>query len=436
MGHPVTYITLDDKELRLGERAQKLGLGLFGLGLVLVVVAALLGIFAYGEEGLVHFLRAYLINYAFALSLAVGALFFVLLHHLTRAGWSASMRRWAECLAMTIPLLALLAIPLIVAAWADALYPWTAQIPAEEKAYTLVAEKRPFLNLPFFTLRFIVYFVILGGLAWLMWRHSTRQDETGDLAESKRLGAISAPGMLVYALVVTVFSMDLLMTLEPDWFSTIWGVYFFAGAVLGFVAFMILSLAALHASGKLSSAITREHQHDLGKLMFAFVIFWAYIAFSQFMLQWYATIPEETIFYQRRASAHLEGDAQQWVTLSYILMAGHFFIPLFGILSRWVKLRKGLLCFWAAWLLVFHWIDLYWIVTPSVLYHHGYAATEGAYGTITAGIPFGYAPLDLLLFGGMAALLVGATLLIARRNRLVAIRDPRLQESLHFHQPF
>ena len=198
------------------------------------------------------------------------------------------------------------------------------------------------------------------------------------------------------------------MTLEPKWYSTIFGVYFFAGAVVSFNSFLALALMWLQGQGRLEKSVTVEHYHDIGKMMFAFTAFWAYIAFSQFMLIWYANIPEETEWYHMRSHG-------PWGTVSYAMIALNFVIPFFGLLSRSIKRNKKTLAFWAVWILCVHWLDMFWLVKPHYDSHH---------------VAFGIQ--DLLCTLGMLGLFVGAMAWRAQKMTLVPVKDPRLPRSLAF----
>jgi hypothetical protein len=245
-------------------------------------------------------------------------------------------------------------------------------------------------------------------LSQLYFRTSVRQDESGDPALTLRLERWSAPGMFLFAATLTFASFDLLMSTDPHWFSTIFGVYYFSGAVLGCFALLALTLILLQRSGRLSHAISPEHYHDLGKLLFAFLVFWGYIAFSQFMLIWYANIPEETAWYLRRHS-------EVWNPISLALVFGHFLIPFLLFLSRHPKRRALSLAVMAVWILVIHWVDLYWLVLPNL-------SPEAA--------PFGL--MDVALFVGMGGLFLAAAANRMRRHALIPLKDPRLGESLAF----
>ena len=219
---------------------------------------------------------------------------------------------------------------------------------------------------------------------------------------------LSGPALLLLALTVTFAAFDWLMSLDPRWYSTIFGVYYFSGAIVGFLAAVILLAMLLQRGGRLTASVTVEHYHDLGKLLFAFVIFWGYIAFSQYLLIWYANIPEETGWYLVRQT----GD---WAGVSVLLLCVHLLLPFFGLLSREVKRRKVLLGFWAVWMLAAHWIDVYWLVMPSV------SPTRP--------------PLAMVDFGclaGLGCLYLAAVAHAAQGRALLPLGDPRLPESLAF----
>lgn len=371
-----------------------------GLGVTLLAAAQVLG------GGSARSLAAYLTAYLFAASIALGGLFFVLLHHATRAGWSTVVRRLAEHLAATLPLFALLFLPIAFAL--PELYPWARPEAADDP---LLAAKAAYLNPGFFLIRAAVCLGAWSLLAWWFRRRSLAQDSSGDPAITRRLQSLAAPGMIAFALTLTIAAFDWIMSLDPWWYSTIFGVYFFAGSTVAVLATLILLVLALGGSspgGALGGTVTPEHFHDLGKLLFAFVVFWAYIAFSQFMLIWYGNIPEETLWY-----AHRIGPG--WAGASVALAAGHFVLPFFFLLSRAVKRRAPTLIAGAVWLLAMHYLDLYWLVMPSF-------------------DPHGIHPsaLDLMSLVGMVGLFAGALGLLMRRRALVPLGDPRLPESLSF----
>ncbi|MFQ5807386.1 MAG: quinol:cytochrome C oxidoreductase, partial [Phycisphaerae bacterium] len=326
-------------------------------GAAALVVSLVLGFFD-GEP----FIRGYLVNYAFFVSLALGGLFFVLLQHATRAGWSVVVRRLAESVSTTFPLLAALSLPIIVPMLLDLdaihkVYPWTDN---EHVTHDdILRGKQAYLNGPFFLARLLAYFALWIVVANYFYKHSVEQDRTGDPNLTSQMQTRSAPAVILYALATTFFAFDLLMTLDPHWFSTIFGVYYFTGAAVGFFALLVIMMYLLQRAGRLAQSISIDHYHDVGKLVFAFVVFWAYIAFCQYMLIWYGNIPEETGWYVVRQQ-------QPWLTVSLILLFGHFIIPFAALMSRIPKRQKGLLALAATWVLVMHWFDVFYLVMPRM----------------------------------------------------------------------
>ena len=382
---------------RLGERAAAASGAAAALGLAGLAAGAWLSL--RGEGGAQRFFFSYLVNFLFFLSLSLGALFFVVLQHLTRAGWSVVVRRLAEAVAANVGLMAALLAP-ILAMGMQCLYPWA-------RAEALAA-KRPYLTVWFFAARCAAYFAVWIWLARQYFKRSVEQDASGDVELTRRMERSSPVAMILFALTTTFASFDFLMSLDPHWFSAIFGVYFFSGCALGFLALLALMAALLQAGGRLQESITPEHYHDIGKLIFAFVGFWAYIAFSQYLLIWYADLPEETAWIERRQTG-------QWAWASWALLFGHFFIPFLVLLSRFAKRRKGLLACVAVWVLIFHWIDLAWLAMPEL--------------SPQRAVPD---PVDAALFVGVGGLFVAAGAWRLRHCSLIPERDPRLAESLAF----
>ncbi len=376
------------------------------IGAAALGVALLISTFARG--GLEHFLHSYLMNVCFVVSISVGALFFVILQHLTRAQWSVVVRRLAELIAATLPWLLIFFVPLLLLLlFGDSrFYSW--KDPSLREADTLVAGKVAYLNAPFFTLRTLVYFAVWIVLARFFWTRSVRQDATGDAKLTLQMQKWSGPAMMALAVTVCFAAFDWLMSLDPHWFSTIYGVYFFSGATVGFFAFVTLVALLLERAGALRGALTSEHYHDLGKFLFGFLFFWAYIAFSQYLLLWYANIPEETGWFLVRQNGGWE-----WVSL--LLVLGHA-LPFCGLMSRASKRNRRVLAGWAAWLLLMHWVDLYWLVMPS------YSPDRMPLSIV-----------DAFMVLGVGGLYLSMVIRIARRRSLVPTGDPRLSQSLAFH---
>jgi hypothetical protein len=376
-------------------------LPLIGGGAALVGIA---GCAILGAANPKQFFFSWLVSFLFFLSLSVGALFFVLIQYAVQGGWGIVLRRIGETVFATLPVMALLCVPVLLGV--RELYSWAAPGAADHDA--LIRWKSPYLNVPFFLGRAAIYFVVWTLIALFYYRGSRGQDATGDAAIAVRLRKFAGPAIIVLAITQTFASIDWIMSLTPHWYSTMFGVYFFSGSFVGFIALLSVMAVAMQRAGLLDTVITAEHLHDVGKLLFAFTSFWAYIAFSQFFLVWYANLPEETIWFKAR----LEGS---WTTISVMLMVGHFAIPFFYLMGRTVKRRGATLAIGGAWLLAMHFMDLYWQVMPTL-------HPEGVRPTV----------LDLAAFLAVGGCFVTATSWLMRRQALVPLGDPRLAESLAF----
>jgi hypothetical protein len=374
---------------------------------VIGAAGALLGIVACAILGIANpkqFFFSWLVSFLFFLSLALGALFFVLIQFAAQGGWGIVLRRIGETTFATIPVMAALSVPVLLGL--HDLYEWSHPEAVAEDA--LLRWKTPYLNVPFFLIRAALYFGIWSFIAILYYRGSRGQDATGDPGVSARLRRLAGPSIIVLALTQTFASVDWIMSLTPHWYSTMFGVYFFAGSFVGFIALLSVVAAAMRGAGLLDAAISVEHLHDVGKLLFAFTVFWTYIAFSQFFLIWYANLPEETVWYQAR----MEGS---WMTVSLFLMAGHFAAPFFYLMGRTVKRNGVTLAAGGTWLLAMHFLDLYWQVMPTL-------HPEGLRPSL----------LDVAAFVAVGGSFVAAAAWLMRRQALVPLRDPRLAESLAF----
>jgi hypothetical protein len=366
------------------------------------VVAAILAYVT--AENARAFAFSWLIGVLFFLSLALGALYFVLIHYATQAGWGIVLRRLAENTMGTIPLFAILFAPVLLLM--GDVYPWVHEI--ADGGNPLVVWKAPFLNTSFFVARAVLYFALWTAIVVIFARASRRQDATGDRSITLRLKRLAGPALIVVAITQTFAAIDWVMSLSPEWYSTMFGVYWFAGCFVSFFAFLTLLVVSLKRYGLLTEVVGVEHYHDLGKMLFAFTVFWAYIGFSQYFLIWYGNIPEETIFFRHR----LEGS---WRSVSFLLAAGHFVIPFFFLMPRTVKRNARLLSIGAAWMLLMHLVDVVWLVMPTIRPH---------------GLHVGLS--DILAFVAVGALFKGLLLRLLSGAPLVPVRDPRLPESLSF----
>ncbi|QDT38228.1 quinol:cytochrome C oxidoreductase [Stratiformator vulcanicus] len=413
MAHQDRHISEDELARPLGDDGTAAGRTalLIGIGgLVAAVVIAVLRSFFFSESVVDRFLFSYLHGFCFWLSIGIGALLYVMVQHVVRAGASVVVRRLAEFLAGNMWIFAILFVPILIAAASGTgvLFKWTNAGYVE--THELVAHKQPYLNVPFFTVRAIFYFAVWAGLGWLMLSFSTRQDKSGDPNLTKRAERFSAVGLALVFITATFASIDWIMSLDAEWFSTMFGVYYIAGSIVAFFATMSILVVLLQERGRLTDAITEEHRHDLGKLLHGFIIFWAYIAFSQYLLIWYASIPEETTWYFVRQN-------NGWQYVAILLLFVHFVIPFFGLMNRASKRDPKQLMFWSVWILAAHWLDLHYLIMPNM-------APEG--------IPLGL--IDIAMTLGIGGLAFYGLLQTASNLPLVPIRDPRLKESLHFHQ--
>lgn len=301
-----------------------------------------------------QFWRSYLLAYLFWLQIGLGCLAMVMLHHLAGGQWSALIRRIMETGAMTLLPLAALFLPLLLGL--SVLYPWA---DAEHAQHSLLLQqKTAYLNVPFFVARAVLYFTVWVTLSLFLRRWSLAQDQTGDPALAVRMRRLSAAGMILYMLTATFAAYDWMMSLEPEWFSSIYGLLVISGQALAALAVAIIGLRLIAGRTQADYDWTRAFNH-LGNLTLAFVMLWAYLAFSQFLIIWSANLPEEAVWYVRRSQGG-------WLTLGMGLIAFHFAVPFFLLLSRRVKRSAHFLTILAVWLLAARWLDLAWLLLPAL----------------------------------------------------------------------
>jgi hypothetical protein len=322
---------------------------------LIVGVLALVGVVVGAFTNTAAFYQSYLFSYLFWVHLALGCLAGLLLHHLVGGRWSFTIRRILEAGAMTLPLLAVLFIPIWLGM--ESLYPWAN---AEEVAHSeLLQHKAGYLNVPFFMGRVVLYFAIWIGLAYLLNRWSRRQDETGDIAFKNKMSRLSPPGLILYMLTATFAAWDWMMSLEPEWFSSIYGVLFIAGQALVAVAFSIIMLNLLRRFGPLSERATVDIFNDLGNFLLGFVAFWAYIAYSQYLIIWSGNLPEEITWYITRTQGG-------WQIVAQALIAFHFALPFVLLLARSVKRRVQFLVGISVFIILMRFVDLFWLTMPAL----------------------------------------------------------------------
>jgi len=357
-----------------------------------------------------QFYFSYLIGWTFCLSLTLGAFFFVLIQHLTKARWSVVIRRIPEALLWSFPLLAVLSIPVILGM--HDLYHWTHEDlldPASPTYDPIIAGKAGYLNTPFYLARLAFYFIVWTFISFKLYTLSIKQDVNPDADTPRQLRKYSAIGLVLGGISTAFAGMDILMSLDPHWFSTIFGIYFFAGSFMAIMAFMAITGMTLQRFGMLKGLIRVDHYQDLGKFLFGFTVFWAYIGFSQYMLIWYGNLPEETLFYRHRLE-------HGWETYSAILLLCHFIVPFMVLIGRWAKRLLPLLGFMSVWMLVMHWFDYFWVAAPVLHYEHAAMSV-----------------FDISAFLGLFGVFAAAFMYRLSRHSLVPQRDPRLHKSLSFH---
>lgn len=485
---------LEDENTQLKPSSKLLGIGLMVGGLV-ALGAAYASSLATPQHGS-RFLWALLFGVSGFLAISCSALIFVLINHLVRAGWITNVRRILETLAMQIPLMGLLLLPIIIVSGLTMtsdhdghakplVYSWAvpantpvvhhgahateheakptdaghveaghtenkladpaihaeslAPHPAESATRDVDAQympnvaqrnrdnqvmpglDRPFdalikekydtwLSPMFWAVRIVAYLTILSVIGWYFFKKSVAQDASGDPDISARLSAISAPALIASALLVTFVGFDVFMSLDPHWFSTMFGVYYFASGTQAMWACMILFCIVLQRRGYLNVSVSKEHFHDMGKFMFAFVVFFAYIAFSQYMLQWYANLPEETFWYDKRGYSTMYPNG--YTPFVLILLIGRFVIPFLGLVSRHVKRNYFGVGFWAIWLLGCTVVDMYLIVMPEFSRQP------------LLGLP------EILCLAGAGLLWTGNSVRMLASHALRPVRDPRTHESV------
>ncbi|MEO5721320.1 MAG: hypothetical protein ABIR71_07620 [Chthoniobacterales bacterium] len=374
-----------------------------GLSVMLGIIALVgLGLSALGAYlAPVQFAYSWLFGFAFFFTLCAGCFFWTIVHHAVDAEWSVVVRRQWENIAMLLPVMALFFIPVFLCR--NVLYEWLT-IPAGQDH--LLDSKRAYLNLNFWIIRAVFFFAYFSIAAFIYRRISVAQDKDGNPARTLTMRKLAFVFLPLFAFALTFGAFDWLASLNYKWFSTMWGVYIFAGAAGSSMSLTVLVIFALRKAGYLRETVTIEHFHFMGKWMLAFTVFWAYIGFSQYMLIWYANIPEETEYFILR-------NTEGWNVLSLILVVGRFFVPFGVLLLRATKKKPDKLVLLAAWILCMQLLDVYVVVMPEL---H------------TAGVHFSL--LDLAPLIGIGATLAFFYLRIVNTASLFPVRDPRIIESL------
>jgi hypothetical protein len=351
-----------------------------------------------------RFFRSYLVAFAYTCAVGLGAFFFVMVQFLSGSAWSVTVRRIMENIMYTLPFGALLFIP--IAFGLKDIYSWTN--PTVMASEVALRWKAKYLTESFFIARTYGFFALWSIWIFSIYRQSTKQDTEKSIRQMNILSRWSAPGLFLVVAMGTLASYDWLMSLEPTWYSTIFGLYFLSGGALTFFSIVVLVSLGFRRVGLLKHAINIEHYHDLGKWMFAMTAFYTYIAFSQYILIWYANIPEETQWYRHRS-------AGSWLYIALAMPFIRFVIPFFTLLCRPAKRSLGVIAFIAVWSIVVEYIDLYWVVMPTY-YKEGPQISWMDFATLGATVSV----CGLIFWSRF------------RKHKMVPVGDLRFEQSLHF----
>jgi hypothetical protein len=390
---------------------------------------------------------AYLFGFFVALSLALGNLFFVLVLYLAKASWGVTVRRVAELYMRRMAIFAVLAIPLILSL--PKLFPWAGapdravtsaehaepaaqargiaelepyamrdqpladakkmEAAEEESEQSIVEHRRPYLNNVFFLARLVGYLAIWTWIAFRYFQWSTDQDKTSRVANTAEAQRFAPIAMMLFGVSVTFFAFDWLLSLDRTWYSTMFGVQVFSQCALIQIAMLVLSLLLFRRSGLLNKSVTVEHFHDIGKLLFGWIVFWSYVTFAQFFLTWYSNIPDEVTWFHKR----WDDNNGTWLATSITLVVMHFFVPFWFLMSRNIKRRLTLLGIGAGCMVIMHVVEVYWIVMPN-------------FGPLNPSL------LDLGCLFALVGIYLAAVLHGIEEFNLLPVGDPRLSRALEF----
>lgn len=445
MGHFITSKDIPAEGEHLKKGALSKWIGISGLvALVGIIVSAWL-LFNNNEAANTasdtvagRYAYSWLFAFTFFVSFSLGGAFWLLLHHVSNSGWGVSVRRLMENLASVFPWMGIIAIPFLFPQVQQHLFEWmnrhrelmgsvTSYANAKEILHHsygqfdhMLYAKAFYMNLPFWLGRMVGYFVLLGGAIYILKNISVAQDNDPKpgverLKKSRKLCAAFLP---IFALTVTFLAFDLLKALDYKWFSTMYGVYFFAGCALNGMALLILTSILLRREGYLQTVMSPEHHHIMGKLTFAFVVFWAYVTFSQFFLIWYANITEETSYFLLRNTGN-------WNVANIALVFGHFALPFLFLIRSDVKKKPALMIPITIYLFILHALDHYLIVAPE----RGPSLTLGSEAGASLFPSGSVVWYDLLAFVTVGAFFLFVYLRMFTKNSLYPCRDPRILES-------
>jgi hypothetical protein len=349
--------------------------------------------------------HAFLVYHVLTMGLAIGALFFLVIHYLAAAGWNVAVRRVMESIASYVFVAAIFNVVLLFGI--GKIYPWTN--PELMNSSHVLQGKIGYFGTAFFSARVLAFTAVVCFFGWQLLSNSTRQDSEGGVELWKRQKPLCSIFLVLFAPLMTMFAVDVIKSLEPTWFSTMFGVYVLVGFVQAVCAFAIISTYWLQRAGYLGW-VTPDHYHDMGKYMFGFSIFWAYIGVCQYLLIWYANLPEETTYYLLRQHPG-------WVYFTMLLPAVRFVIPFLGLLPRMAKRTPSYLVKFAYLVLFGAWLDIYWMIMPSFSPNR-----------------FGFSYLyDVCFALGFFGALLFSVRRFLKNHHTLPIKDPFLHETLHHH---
>ena len=378
--------------------------GMRQFGMIALVLGLVLAVAGFFMSGIDRFYQAYLVAYTFWMGVILGAMALLMVQHLSGGVWGIVLRRPFEAAVRTLPVMTILFLPILFGM--HSLYEWTHPEAANDP---LIQAKAAYLNSTAFIVRQFIYFAIWNTIGYLLTRWSAEHDRTGDVRLLGRISKLSGAGLLIYAYSVTFAMVDWTMSVNPHWFSTIWGMLYVGGQGLSAFSFGICVLVMLAQTAPLNRVITEHHFHDLGKLLFAFLMLWAYLSFSQFIIIWSANIPEEIPHY-------LDRWENTWKFLSIFIVVGHFMVPYALLLSRDLKRNFMRLRVIATWLLCARVAEYFWHVAPE-LHKDGMSIS-----LLDVALPLAIGGVFISLF---VSQLGGRSLL--------PINDPDLEKALHHH---
>lgn len=380
-------------------RVRNIALGIGGLFTLLMIVGALVD--------RPHFFHGYLVGFIFWVGLTVGSLALLMLQHLTGGAWGLVIRRVLEASTRTLPLMVLLFVPIIIGL--NHIYPWTdPKIVGATEAATEALQKKvaAYLNPSFFIIRAAIYFVIWSALAMVLNWLSLQQDRAASRKVKKNMQMLSGPGLGLLIISVTFAAVDWVMSLEPAWYSTIFGLIFVASWALSALAFTTLMMTWLAARGPMNTVVQTSHYHDWGNLTLALVMLWTYFAFSQYLIIWSGNLPEETTWYVARTHGG-------WLTIALVIAILQFAFPFMTLLSRATKKSPQKLAFLAGLILLMRMLDAIWLIEPT--WSHGH---------------FTFNWMDYVAPIGIGGLWIGTFAWQLQKRPLLPINDPQLEQAL------